>query len=95
MKTRYDSAVADIAEMAIMDQICHGVGSMRTMSAKDAKNAFGMLIDCARAEPVVIEKHGRKVVVVMAIEEYERLISGKSEKPITNQNRPLKKREFL
>lgn len=46
---------------------------MKTMSAKDAKNAFGMLIDTARAEPVAIEKHGRKVVVVLAIEEYERL----------------------
>ena len=32
---------------------------MKTMSAKDAKNAFGMLIDIARAEPVTVEKHGR------------------------------------
>lgn len=46
---------------------------MRTMSARSAKNAFGLLIDTARAEPVVIEKHGRGVVVVVAIEEYERL----------------------
>jgi prevent-host-death family protein len=46
---------------------------MKTMSAKDAKNAFGMLIDSARAEPVAIEKHGRKVVVVLAVEEFERL----------------------
>lgn len=43
------------------------------MAAKDAKNAFGMLIDLARSEPVTIEKHGRKVVVVMAVEEFERL----------------------
>ena len=47
--------------------------TMRTMSARAAKNAFGLLIDTARAEPVVIEKHGRGVVVVVAIEEYERL----------------------
>ncbi|MDE3767565.1 type II toxin-antitoxin system prevent-host-death family antitoxin [Sinorhizobium meliloti] len=46
---------------------------MKTMSAKDAKNAFGMLIDSARAEPVTVEKHGRAVVVVIAVEEYERL----------------------
>lgn len=46
---------------------------MKTMSAREAKNAFGRLIDLARAEPVTIEKHGRGVVVVMAIEEYERL----------------------
>ena len=49
---------------------------MRTMSAREAKNAFGLLIDTARAEPVVIEKHGRGVVVVLAIEEFERLTEG-------------------
>jgi hypothetical protein len=31
--------------------------------------------DTAPAEPVLIEKHGRPVVVVVAIEEYERLKS--------------------
>ena len=46
---------------------------MKTMSAKDAKYRFGHLIDTARAEPVLIEKHGRGVVVVVAVEEYDRL----------------------
>lgn len=48
---------------------------MKTMSAREAKNAFGLMIDTARAEPVLIEKHGRGVVMVMviAVEEYERL----------------------
>lgn len=46
---------------------------MRTLSAKDAKYGFGRLIDLARAEPVVVAKHERRVVVVMAVEEYERL----------------------
>jgi prevent-host-death family protein len=46
---------------------------MKTMSARDAKNAFGLMIDTARAEPVLIEKHGRGVVMVIAVEEYERL----------------------
>ena len=48
---------------------------MKTMSARDAKHQFGLLIDTARAEPVVIEKHGRPVVVVLAFEEFERLKS--------------------
>lgn len=48
---------------------------MKTMSAKDAKNAFGRLIDTALAEPVTVEKHGRGVVVVLSVEEYERLKS--------------------
>ena len=46
---------------------------MHSMSAKDAKYGFGHLIDLARSEPVVVEKHGRPVVVVLAVEEYERL----------------------
>jgi prevent-host-death family protein len=50
---------------------------MKTMSAKDAKNGFGRLIDIARAEPVTVEKHGRGVVVVMSVEEYQRLKAAK------------------
>jgi prevent-host-death family protein len=49
------------------------------MSARDAKNSFGRLIDLARAEPVAIQKYGRSVVVVLAAEEYERL-TGKAGK---------------
>ncbi len=46
---------------------------MKTMSAREAKNGFGLMIDTARAEPVLIEKHGRGVVVVVSVEEYARL----------------------
>lgn len=49
---------------------------MKTMSAREAKNGFGLMIDTARAEPVLIEKHGRGVVVVVSVEEYERLTAG-------------------
>lgn len=51
---------------------------MKCVSAKDAKNGFGRLLDTARAEPVVIEKHGRPVIVVLAIEEYERLVGAEA-----------------
>ena len=47
--------------------------TMHAISAKEAKYHFGKLIDMARAEPVTVEKHGRAVVVVLAVEEYERL----------------------
>ncbi|AHD01991.1 type II toxin-antitoxin system Phd/YefM family antitoxin [Leisingera methylohalidivorans] len=46
---------------------------MQILTAKDAKYGFGRLIDLARAEPVAVAKHGRTVVVVMSVEEYERL----------------------
>ncbi len=46
---------------------------MKAMSAREAKNGFGLMIDTARVAPVLIEKHERGVVVVMSVEEYERL----------------------
>ena len=44
---------------------------MQTLTAKDAKYDFGRLIDLARAEPVAVAKHGRSVVVVMAVAQQE------------------------
>lgn len=66
--------VAKMANLAMMPERRTGV-SMRSMTAKDAKYGFGRLIDLARVEPVTVEKHGRPVVVVMAVEEFERLKS--------------------
>ena len=37
------------------------------------KYGFSRLIDLASAEPIVVAKHGRPVVVVLSVEEYERL----------------------
>jgi len=65
--------IACSAKMA--KTVAGSVGSaMKTLTAKDAKYSFGRLIDLARAEPVTVAKHGRPVVVVMAVEEYERLM---------------------
>jgi prevent-host-death family protein len=46
---------------------------MKIMSAREAKNAFGLMIDTRRAQPVLTKKHGRGVVMVISVEEYERL----------------------
>ena len=61
---------------------------MKTMSAREAKNAFGLMIDTARAEPVLIEKHGRGVVMVIAVEEYERLTVGPGASGKANERVP-------
>lgn len=42
-----------------------------TFTAKEAKNNFGRLLDEARRFPVMVEKNGRQVAVVMSSEEYE------------------------
>jgi len=61
---------------------------MKSMSAKDAKNEFGLLLDTARAEPVTIEKHGRAVVVVGAVEEFDRLTNGEKRSKRGRKTRP-------
>ncbi|NEQ63356.1 MULTISPECIES: type II toxin-antitoxin system Phd/YefM family antitoxin [Moorena] len=47
---------------------------MKILGASDAKNRFGELLDLARREPIQITKKGRKVAVVISIEEFERLL---------------------
>lgn len=44
---------------------------MKTLLEKDANYGLGCLSDLARTEPVLIAKHRRPVVVVMAVEELE------------------------
>ena len=64
---------------------------MKTMSAKDAKNSFGLLLDQARAEPVQVKKHGRPVVVVMSVEEFEKLSSARTKgRQVYERQRPEK-----
>ena len=46
---------------------------MLTLDAREAKQTFGRLLDEARRAPVAINKHGRKIAVMMAAEDYERL----------------------
>ena len=46
---------------------------MRKFTSAHAKNHLGELIDAARAEPVAITKYDRTVVVMVAVEEYERM----------------------
>jgi antitoxin Phd len=45
--------------------------SVKTMPAKAAKQAFGQLLDDAQREPVLIERNGRPVAVVLSVAEYE------------------------
>ena len=42
-------------------------------TATEVKNKFGKYSDIARKKPVIVEKTGRKTIVLVAFEEYERL----------------------
>ena len=52
--------------MAIMATVAIIGVSMKTYTAKDAKNRFGQLIDDVRSGPVSITRNGRKVAVMIS-----------------------------
>jgi antitoxin Phd len=45
----------------------------RNWSVHDAKNRFSEVVEAARREPQMVTKHGKPAVVVVAVDEYERL----------------------
>ena len=49
--------------------------TMKHFTATEAKNRFGELLEQAGNEPVAIQKNGRNYRVVLAAEDYERLVS--------------------
>lgn len=46
---------------------------MKTVSSTEIKNRLGQYLESAIAEPVVVEKAGRPVAVVISYAEYQRL----------------------
>lgn len=48
------------------------------LTATDAKNRFGQVLEQAQKRPVFIEKAGRRHSVVMSVELYDRLVASKA-----------------
>jgi prevent-host-death family protein len=46
---------------------------MQIVSATEAKQSFGAVIDKAQREPVMLRKQNRDVAVIMSIEDYQRI----------------------
>lgn len=46
---------------------------MTEMTATDAKNRFGELLEMARSEPVAIQKNGRVAAYVVSAEQFEQM----------------------
>jgi prevent-host-death family protein len=46
---------------------------MPIIAAREAKNAFGKLLDTAQREPVTIQKRGRDVAVVLSKYDYDEM----------------------
>ena len=65
-----------IANLSNLAKICpESEVKMRTFTSATAKNQFGQLIDAARLAPVAITKYDKPFVVVLAVEEFERLVA--------------------
>lgn len=58
--------------LSILD-ILSIIEPMTTISATEAKQKFAALLDTALREPVRIQRHDRDVVMVVSIEDYERM----------------------
>ncbi len=58
-------------------------------SVQDAKNRFSEVVEAAREKPQTVTKHGKRAVVVVAAEEYDRL------KELAQRNAPGFKEHLL
>ena len=52
-------------------------------SVQDAKNRFSEVVEAAREKPQTVTKHGKRAVVVLAAEEYDRLKTLEKQKAVT------------
>ena len=52
-----------------------------TLTATEAKNRFGQVLEQAQKRPVFIEKAGRRHSVVMSVELYDQLVAAQSPTP--------------
>jgi prevent-host-death family protein len=52
------------------------------MTATEAKNRFGEVLELARKEPVRVQKNGRDVAVVLSAEDYQLLVARAGERRI-------------
>ena len=47
---------------------------MKSVTATQAKNQFGKLLDDAQVEPIAIEKNGRRIALVLTEQQLNRMI---------------------
>lgn len=54
---------------------------MNKVTASDAKNRFGQLLEMARSGPVRIQKNGRDVAIVLSPDEFKRMAEAGQREP--------------
>jgi len=71
------------------------MSTLKEITAKDAKNRFGELLDAAQRSPVQITKNGRNVAVLVSREEYDRLKEFEDILLATRTKEVLRDAEFI
>ena len=67
---------------------------MKTATSTDIKNHFGEYLETSITEPIIIQKTGRPVAVLMSISDYERL-AALEDKYWANQAEQAEKKGYL
>jgi prevent-host-death family protein len=52
---------------------------MKRFSVSDARNNLPMLIEKAKKEPIMIERHGKEEAVLISAEQFERFVEAEEE----------------
>jgi prevent-host-death family protein len=63
---------------------------MMQVTATEAKNRFGQMLDACQAEPVIIEKSGRKHSVLLSMREYEALQKTRDRRLIQDEDSDIR-----
>ncbi len=58
------------------------------VTATEAKNRFGQVLEQAQRGPVFIEKSGRRHSVLLSVEDYDRLVAASQPQPAADTPRP-------
>jgi len=70
------AGLENLAQIVYFSQNSQSGLPMKTMTAAQAKNAFGQMLDTAQREPVMITKQNRPVGVFLSMQDLEDTIWG-------------------
>jgi prevent-host-death family protein len=71
--------------------------NIRVVTSTEAQNQFGKLIEDAKKEPVMIQKNGRDQVVVLSVDEFNKITNERDVNPLVKNSleRSLKRWDKL
>lgn len=67
---------------------------MKTMSATTASKEFGLFLDTAQREPVIVTKKNRPVTVTLSYQDWEEMVTARIERGIEAGLAEIEKGDF-